>query len=84
MKTDQSDVLLGQRLDLIGEPLKELGFLKRQITVAQLALHGRGKGARVLHHDLFRFGGVHRAWEVQCQFGANLIPIHGTGARHSL
>jgi len=84
VKSDQSNVLLRQHLHLVGDALVELVFLKRHIAVAELTFDSCREGSRILHHDLFGLGGGDRAREGQGQLGANLEPVHGTGARHAL
>ena len=66
VETDQSDVLLWKSRHLFGETLEQLCLFEGQVAVAQLALHERSEAARVLHHDVFRFGGVHRSRKLQC------------------
>src|SRR5262249_4164687 len=84
VQTDQAHVLFRKHGDRVRQALKELLLLERQITVAELTLHSRSERPRILHHDLLRFGFCHRFGEGKCQFGANLEPVHRTGARHAL
>jgi hypothetical protein len=84
MKTYQLDVLFRQRLYLLGDFLQQLVLLKGQVTIAELAFHGTGKGPCVLHHHVFRLGVGHGAGEIQRQLGANLVPVHGSSAGHTI
>jgi hypothetical protein len=84
VQTDQAHILLGQRLHAVRYLLVQLMFFERQIAVAQLTLHRGGEGACILHHHVFGFSVADRLGKVQRQFGANLIPVHRSGAGHAV